>query len=402
MTTDDRQREEAGDEESFADLLAQSYVDHGKLEPGQKVEATVLKIAGDWVFLDVGQKGEGVLEKKELLDAEGHLSVAEGDRLTVFFRSRAGGELRFSARIGGVDAGLASLEEACRGGIPVEGVVEKEVKGGYEVRVAGQRAFCPFSQIDLRRAETAEAYVGRHLSFRVTQFGERGRNIVLSRRALLEEEQRQKREALKGTLQTGMTVQGTVTRLQDFGAFVDLGGIDGLIPVSEVGWGRVEDIRERLQVGQQVEAVIKSIDWERERISLSLRETLADPWEQVPERFPEGSVHTGTVSRLAPFGAFVTLAEGIDGLLHISRLGGGKRLSHPREAVREGERVEVRIEKIDREARRLSLALAEFARAEEEATRTLEEFRRQAAAAPKGMGTLGDLLRAQQQKKGRK
>jgi small subunit ribosomal protein S1 len=394
MSADEKERDDSGGED-FASLLEESYVEHGKLEPGQKVEATVIKITGDWVFLDVGQKGEGVVDRKELLDGEGNLTVAEGDRLSVFFRSRAGGELRFSARIGSADAGLASLEEAFRGGIPVEGVVEKEVKGGYEVRVAGQRAFCPFSQIDLRRAAGPEAYLGRHFTFRLTQFGERGRNLVVSRRALLEEEQRQQREALKATLQVGMTVTGPVTRIQDFGAFVDLGGVEGLIPVSEVGWGRVDQIRDRLHEGDRVTVVVKALDWERDRITLSLRDTLADPWEEAARRFPEGSVHSGTVSRLAPFGAFVALAEGVDGLLHISKLGAGKRLSHAREAVREGERLEVVVEKVDREQRRISLALAAVRQAEAAEAEALESFRRQAQAdAAKPMGTLGDLLKA--------
>ena len=164
----------------------------------------------------------------------------------------------------------------------------------------------------------------------------------------------------------------------------------------------MEDIRERLREGQEVEVVLKAIDWERERFTFSLRETLADPWQEVPRKYPEGSCHRGTVSRLAPFGAFVTLEEGVDGLLHISRLGAGRRLSHPREAVKEGEVLEVRIEQVDREQRRLSLSLAEVSRAQEEEAKTLEAFRRQADSAPQGMGTLGDLLRAKLEQKGKK
>jgi len=398
---EDEKRQDDGGEESFAELLAQSLVETRRLEPGQKVEATVLKISGEWVFLDVGQKGEGVVESKELLDADGALTVCEGDRIPVYFLSSRGGELRFTARLGG-DAGLGQLEEAWRGGIPVDGLVEKEVKGGFEVKVAGKRAFCPFSQIALRGGAASEEFLGRHFSFRISQYGEGGRNIVLSRRALLEEERARQKEALKETLSEGMTVRGTVTRIQDFGAFVDIGGVEGLLPVSEVGWGRVEDIRERLREGQEVEVVLKAIDWERERFTFSLRETLADPWQEVPRKYPEGSCHRGTVSRLAPFGAFVTLEEGVDGLLHISRLGAGRRLSHPREAVKEGEVLEVRIEQVDREQRRLSLSLAEVSRAQEEEAKTLEAFRRQADSAPQGMGTLGDLLRAKLEQKGKK
>jgi small subunit ribosomal protein S1 len=400
MNKDDMEDNDTAGEESFADLLAKSLVEAGRLEPGQKVEATVLKITGDWVFVDIGQKGEGVVDKKELLDADGQLKVAEGDRIPVYFLSSRGGEMRFTARVGG-DAGLGQLEEAWRGGIPVDGLVEKEVKGGYEVKVAGRRAFCPYSQIALRGG-SPEEYLGKHLSFRIAQYGESGRNIVLSRRALLEEERARQKEALKATLREGMTVHGTVTRIQDFGAFIDIGGVEGLLPISEVGWGRVEDIRDRLREGQEVEVVLKAIDWERERFTFSLRETLADPWQEAARNYPEGSCHRGVVSRLAPFGAFVTLEEGVDGLLHISRLGAGRRLSHPREAVKEGEVLEVKIEQVDREARRISLSLAEVSRAAEEEAQTLETFRRQTEEAPKGMGTLGDLLKAKLEKKGKK
>lgn len=400
MSKDDMENNDAAGEESFAELLAKSLVDAGRLEPGQKVEATVLKITGDWIFVDVGQKGEGVVDKKELLDADGQLKVAEGERIPVYFLSSRGGEMRFTARVGG-DAGPGQLEEAWRGGIPVDGLVEKEVKGGFEVKVAGRRAFCPFSQIALRGG-SPEEFVGRHLAFRIAQYGEGGRNIVLSRRALLEEERARQKEALKGTLREGQTVQGKVTRIQDFGAFIDIGGVEGLLPVSEVGWGRVEDIRDRLHEGQEVEVAVKAIDWERERFTFSLRETLADPWQEAVGSYPEGSCHRGRVSRLAPFGAFVTLEEGIDGLLHISKLGAGRRLSHPREAVKEGEVLEVKIEQVDRESRRISLSLAEVSRAAEEEAQTLETFRRQAEEAPKGMGTLGDLLKAKLAQKDKK
>jgi len=401
MSKDEMENNDTAGEESFADLLEKSLVDSGRFEPGQKVDAVILKISGEWVFVDIGQKGEGVVDKKELLDAEGQLTVAEGDRIPVYFLSARGGEMRFAARLGG-DAGLGQLEEAWRGGIPVDGLVEKEVKGGFEVKVAGKRAFCPYSQIALRGGVASEEVLGRHFSFRISQYGEAGRNIVLSRRALLEEERNRQKEALKGTLREGMSVQGTVTRIQDFGAFVDIGGVEGLLPVSEVGWGRVEDIRERLREGQEVEVVVKAIDWERDRFTFSLREALDDPWQEVPRKYPEGSCHRGTVSRLAPFGAFVTLEEGVDGLLHISKLGAGRRLSHPREAVKEGEVLEVKIEQVDREQRRLSLSLAEVSRAQEEEAQTLEAFRRQAESAPQGMGTLGDLLKAKMEQKGKK
>jgi small subunit ribosomal protein S1 len=399
MTMDERDEEETAGEESFAELFEKSFVDSGRLEPGQKVEAVVLKVASDWVFLDVGQKGEGVLEKKELLDAEGNLKVREGETITAYFLSSRAGELRFTTRVGGPEVGSSQLEEAFRAGIPVEGRIEKEVKGGFEVRVAGVRAFCPFSQVGLRRASNPEELLGQTLPFRITQYGERGRNIVLSHRAILEEERQKQKEALKETLKEGMTVRGTITSLRDFGAFIDVGGLEGLIPVSEVGWGRVEDIHQILSVGQEVEAVVKSLDWEKDRFSFSIRETLADPWTRVPQDFPEGSVHAGKVARLAPFGAFVTLAEGVDGLVHISKLGAGKRISHPREVLREGKDLQVRIEKLDPESRRLSLVPVGEGSAEEKSAP--EDFRKFLDTG-KPMGTFGDLLKGKLEKKGKK
>lgn len=403
MVKDHDELEENPEDEDFAALLEQSLVKTSRLEPGQKIDATVLKISADWVFLDVGQKGEGVLDKKELLDDQGSLTVAEGQTLPVYFLSRAGGELRFTTRIGGAGGGDARLEEACRSGIPVDGFVVKEIKGGYEIRLSGNsRGFCPYSQMGLGRSQGPEEYLEKHLPFRITRYEERGRNIVVSHRAILEEERRQLREKLKETLAEGAIVQGTVTSLQKFGAFVDIGGVEGLIPVSEIAWGRVEDIGEALSVGQQVEVAVKSLDWENNRFSFSLKETLADPWSLVGQKYPEGSVHTGTVARLAPFGAFVTLEAGIDGLVHISKLGAAKRINHPREVVKEGESVEVRIEGIDQASRRISLAMAGAAGAEE-AAEPEEDFRqyvKQEASA--GMGTLGDLLKAKTKGKGKK
>jgi small subunit ribosomal protein S1 len=383
-------------EESFAALFEASQKDAGHLSPGAKVEATVLKIAKEWVFLDTGRKGEGVLDIKELLDAEGNLTVKVGDKVSAWFISSRNNEMRFTTKVGGASAsaGNAQLEEAYAAGIPVEGVIEKEVKGGFEVKVAGSRAFCPFSQVALRRVEDSAALIGKHMSFRITEYAENGRNIVLSHRALLEEEQQQKKEALKETLQVGQRVHGTVTSLRDFGAFISIGAVEGLLPVSEVGWTRVNHVSEVLSVGQEIEVVVKGIDWDKDRISFSLKETLADPWEQAVSAFPEGSYQNGKVARLTPFGAFVTLASGVDGLIHISKLGAGKRIQHPKEVLSEGQDVEVKVEGVDREQRRISLALAAVSRAEQEQADTMSAYRASAAEVPKGMGTLGDLLKA--------
>jgi small subunit ribosomal protein S1 len=392
--------EEETEGESFAELFEQSAQQKSRwLEPGQKVSARVLKIGSDWIFIDTGQKGEGVVDAKEFLDLDGNPTVKIGDSIAAYFLSSSHGEMRFTTRIGGGASGNAQLEEAFRTGVPVEGMVEKEIKGGYEIKLAGTtRAFCPFSQVALRRTDDPAALIGTRLSFRITSYDEKGRNIVVSRRVLLEEEQSRLREETAAGISEGMTVTGTVTSLQGFGAFVDIGGLEGLIPISEVGWSRIKDVSEVLSVGQQVTVVVKTIDREKERVSLSLKDTLPNPWDLAVQTYPEGSFHTGTVSRLAPFGAFVTLADGIDGLIHISKLGGGKRILHPREVVKEGETIEVKVESVDRTERRISLSLAGMARAAEEDEATLADFRRQADEAPKGMGTFGDMLRAKTQK----
>ena len=386
---------EDSDGESFAEMFEQSAKQSAWMEPGQKVTARILKVSAEWIFIDTGQKGEGVVDRKEFLDLDGNVTVKEGDNITAYFLSSSHGEMRFTTRLGGGASGSSQLEDAWRSGIPVEGLIEKEIKGGYEIRLGGTaRAFCPFSQIALRRVDNPESLIGSRLAFRISDYAENGRNIVVSRRALLEEEQRLIREEAQAGITEGMMVTGTVTSLQDFGAFVDIGGLEGLIPISEIGWTRVNDVREVLSIGQQVQVMIKTIDLAKERISLSLKDTLTDPWDQVLDRYPEGSFHTGKVARLAPFGAFITLGDGVDGLIHISKLGAGKRINNPREVLKEGEAVEVKVESVSRAERRISLALAGVARAAEEEEATLVEFRRQAAEAPKGMGTLGDILQA--------
>lgn len=393
-TTPDQEQEE-----SFAELFEQSQ--RGKsdwLKPGQQVTGRVLKISGEWVFFDTGQKGEGIIDRKELLDLDGNLTVAEGDALSAYFLSSRQGEMRFTTKVGGA-GGSSQLQDAWASGIPVEGVVEKEIKGGYEIKLAGSsRAFCPFSQIALRRVDNPQELIGSRLTFRISEYGERGRNIVVSRRVLLEEEQQRQKEQVWAALSEGMTLSGTVTSLRDFGAFVDIGGLEGLVPLSELGWSRVKSAAEALSVGQQVQAVVKSIDRERERVSLSIKDTQPDPWELVGQNCPEGSFQSGTVARLTPFGAFVTLPCGLDGLIHISRLGAGKRISHPREVIAEGDQVEVKVEGIDRDARRISLALAGAARAADEEAASMAAYRGQTPASDGGMGTLGDLLRARGEK----
>ena len=398
MERDDGKTPGTADDKSFAELFEESFVTPERLAPGQKVTATVVKITADWIFLDLGRKGEGCLDRKELAGPDGRLDVKEGDTVQAYFKGAEGSELRFTTKIAGGPAAHSQLEDAWRGGIPVEGLVEREIKGGYEVKVAGVRGFCPFSQMGLLRAREQGEYVGKRLPFRITEYKERGRNIVLSNRAILEEQRLAELEARKKELREGMVVSGRVTSVRDFGAFVDIGGIEGLIPASEIGWARVDDVRNAFSVGQEVSAVVIRTDWEKERLTLSVKKTLADPWEAVADRFPAGSRHTGTVVRLTAFGAFVSLAPGIDGLVHVSRLGAGKRIKHPGEAVREGQTLEVKVESVEVDRKRIALAPAGPESAEG-ATGEADDYRRYMVEAPRTGGSLGEILKARLEEK---
>ncbi len=387
-------------EENFAEMFEKSISKKpGRLEPGQMVEAMIVKITAEWIFLDLGGKGEGYLDRKELADEAGNLTVKEGDTVRAYFQSSANNEMHFTTKIGSGPGKQTQFEDAWRNGIPVEGNVAKEVKGGFEIKIGGTvRAFCPFSQMGIRREEQQADYVGRSFPFMIIEYGEDGRNIVLSRKSILEDERQNKMSSLRESLKEGMKITGTVTSIQKFGAFVDIGGLEGLLPVSEIAWSRTEKVSDVLSAGQTIEVIIKKLDWEQNRFSFSLKDALPDPWAAAVDSYPVGSYHTGTVSRLAPFGAFVTMKEGLDGLIHISKLGGGRRLSHPREVVKEGQTVEVQIESVDREKRKISLALAEVTRAEEEEAATIKEYKQQATAAPQNLGSFGELLKAKMEK----
>ncbi len=386
-------------EENFAEMFAASYKEPSRMEPGQKVEAPIVKITPEWALIEVGGKGEGYIAVEELKDSEGNLIAHEGDVVRAWFLRSEEGEMRFTTRIGTGPAARAQLQDAFQSHIPVAGTVSAEIKGGFEITITGgTRAFCPFSQMGIRRDENKAAWIGRELAFHIIEFDRR--NVVLSRREMAEAERREKTAALQETLHEGDRVKGTVTSIQKFGAFVDIGGVEGLLPVSELAWSRTEKVSDLLSVGQGVEVVIKRLDWQNERISLSLKDTLANPWDTADMSWPPGTYHTGKVSRLAPFGAFVTLGDGIDGLIHVSRMGGDKRINHPEEVLKVGQTVEVRIENVDVPAKRIGLSLAHISREEEETEATMKKYQDQAEE-PSSMGTLGEALKQQLEKKNR-
>ncbi len=344
-------------EEDFAALFeAEGIRPDRRIAKDSKIEGTVVSISDDWVFMDIGGKSEGSISREELVDRDGNLTVKVGDTVTAYVISTREGEILLSCKMTS-----AASEEAIRGayssGVPVEGFVTGERKGGYSVTVLGKPAFCPYSQMDLHPGGSLEDFLEQRFTFRIIEYSERGRNLVVSRREILEEQRLRKVAELKKTLNLGDVVHGTVQRLAPFGAFVDIGGMDGLIPMSELAWYKVGEVGDVLSVGQEVTVKVLTLDWDANRISLSLRQTLDDPWQSVVKRFPEETIVSGTITKLMNFGAFVQLELGIEGLIHISNMGTGRRINHPREVLSAGEQVEVRVLSVDAQARRMGLEL---------------------------------------------
>ncbi len=346
---------EHNQESEFERLLEENLSEKRSLEPGQLIEAEIVSISEECIFLQLDGKSEGQLDTAEMIDSKGNITVKEGDKIKAFFLSGKNGIMQFTTRISGEKAEDTVLRSAFENGIPVEGIVEKEIKGGFEVKIGESRAFCPFSQMGMRRVENPGDYAGKHLTFKITEFGEKGRNIVVSNRAILEEEHQKKVELLKESLKENMTITGTVKSIQSFGAFIDLGGVQALLPISEISRDRVEDISKVLTTGQEIEVAILKLDWKNEKFSVSMKKLLPDPWDEAASTYPKGSTHKGTVVRLMDFGAFVSLEPGLDGLVHISELKGDERINHPREAVKEGQTLEVEIKDVDVKKKRISL-----------------------------------------------
>lgn len=341
--------------ENFAELFESSISGMERLEPGQQIETEIVSITGNTIFLQLSGKSEGILDLEELTDKDGNCTVSEGETIKVYFLEAKNGEMRFTTRISGEKAGNAMMESAFDNGIPVEGVVEKEIKGGFEVKIGGTRAFCPYSQMGLKRVEDASQYVGKHLTFKITEYKENGRNVLVSNRAILEEENRKKVEDLKKDLKEGMTITGTVASIRNFGAFIELGGAQALLPISEISRSRVEDINKVLSVGQEVTARILSLDWQNSKLSVSMKALEADPWEEAKKKYPEGSKHTGKVVRITDFGAFVELEPGLDGLLHVSELKEDPRENNPQYKLNQNQELTVMIGSIDTQRQRISL-----------------------------------------------
>jgi small subunit ribosomal protein S1 len=380
----------SNDEEDFAAMFAASEKDKPRTKRpkvGDVVRGKVISVGKEAVFIDVGGKAEGTLDRSQVTDHEGKLLVKVGDELEARVVADAGGVLTLRTKLGRGPEARAELAQAQELGIPVEGMVTEVVKGGVSVDVAGVRGFCPASQIDNRFVEDLSVFVGQRLTFRVTRY--EGRNLVLSRRALLDEEKEKRAAETRKNLVPGAVIRGKVVGFKPFGAFVDLGGIEGMLHISELGFTRVEKPEDVLRLGQELDVAILKVEpgEKGERISLSLKALANDPWVDTTANLHEGSRVKGTVTRLQPFGAFVEIAPGVEGLVHISELGAGRRINHPKEVVSVGQQVEASVLAIDHEKRRLSLSMA----ASKDASP--EEIAQAAPKAPNKLGTFGDLLK---------
>ena len=342
-------------DEDFAAMF-ESSLKAKRFGSGQTLEGRIVAIGKDVAFVDVGGKGEASIELAELKNADGELEVAVGDRIQATVVSTVGG-LTLSRKLVRGAATARQLEDAYRSGLPVEGKVEGAVKGGYDVRIAGLRAFCPFSQIDTLRTEPA-AHEGRVYEFRIIEYKEGGRNIVVSRRALLEEVQKAQAAEARQSIVAGAVITGRVASVREFGAFVDLGGgVQGLLHVSEMGWSRVSDPSTMFKAGEAITVKVLRVDESTQKIALGLKQLMADPWSSVPATYNVGDVRTGRVTRVTEFGAFVELEPGVEALAHASTFAPTGRKDGWSAAVTPGMTGPFEILSIDIDKKRIGVAL---------------------------------------------
>jgi len=356
----DKEQEE--EEESFADLF-ETYSAGMKddLNVGDKITARIITIGKNSVFLDTGTKVDGVVEPAELLDKDGNMPYHEGDEIELYVVLKNEHEIQLSRAISGI-GGIELLKDAFKNAIPVEGKVSATCKGGFHVEMLQRRTFCPISQIDVNFVEKPEDYVGQTFQFLITQLEERGRNIVVSRRKLLAKAIEKEKEAFLSTLNKGDLLEGRVTRLMPYGAFVELiPGVEGMVHISELSWSRVEKPDEIVQAEDKVMVKVMDIGAadpkNHRKIALSMKQVSGDPWDTVAENLHAGDKINGKITRCMDFGAFVEIAPGIEGLVHVSEISYLKRIIKPDDVVKPGDTVSVLVKDVDPKGRRISLSM---------------------------------------------
>lgn len=329
-------------------------------DEGDLIDGTVVKIEHDEVLVDIGFKSEGVIPARELSirkDADPSEVVSLGDKLEalVLQKEDKDGRLILSKKRAEYERAWIQVEDKFKAGEVVTGEVIEVVKGGLILDI-GLRGFLPASLVDLRRVKDLSAYLGTEIEARVIEMDRNRNNVVLSRRVLLEEGRKNERAEILEKLSKGMRLKGTVSSIVDFGAFVDLGGIDGLIHISELSWSHVNHPSEVVKVGEEVEVEVLDVDLQRERISLGLKQTTEDPWTKLVETYPVGTVVDGKVTKIVPFGAFIELGANVEGLVHISEMA-MKHIDSPAQVVHVGDAVKVKVMDVNVERRRISLSM---------------------------------------------
>ena len=329
------------------------------LEEGQILRGIVVDITPDHVTVDVGYKSEGQIPMQEFLKRDKKVDVKIGDRIDVLLEKKESEEgiLTLSKEKADKIKIWREISRSCREGEVIEGEIVGKVKGGLSVDIGPIQAFLPGSQIDLKPIRNLDALIGQRLKFKVLKFNRKRNNIVLSRRVLLDEERKQWREETLKNLKEGDIVEGTVKNLTDYGAFIDLGGMDGLLHITDISWGRIGHPSEKLSMGDRIKVKVLYFDREKEKVSLGLKQVLPDPWESVPKRYPVGSRTKGKVVNVTDYGVFIELGEGVEGLVHISELTWSKKMKHPSKIAHIGDTVEVMVLDCDLVKRRISLGM---------------------------------------------
>ncbi|MCB9778067.1 MAG: 30S ribosomal protein S1 [Alphaproteobacteria bacterium] len=348
------------DRDAFTELF-DSYLDKRNVREQSVVSGRVLEIEGDWVTIDVGYKAEGVIPKAEFYDQDGELTIAPGDMVDVYLDTmhEDEGQLILSKKKADQMKAWEEISKAFEAGDTVHGVITSRVKGGLSVDI-GVKAFLPGSQVDLRPVKNLEKMIGVEFEFRIIKFNKRRGNIVLSRRVLLEEERQEKRKETLKDLHVGAIMTGQVKNITDYGAFIDLGGIDGLLHITDMTWGRINHPSEMVEVGQSMEVKVLKFDAETQRVSLGYKQIRPDPWEEVDIKYPVGAIVRGKVVSMPDYGCFVELEDGIEGLVHISEMTWNKRVKHPSKLVNLGDVVEAKVLGVDVENKRISLGMRQL------------------------------------------
>lgn len=365
LPADDRELEDPGEKLvenglTFSQMFEETQKG-AKFQEGEVVEGQVVKVDSEYVTIDIGYKSEGQVYASEFYDNKGELTIQEGDHLLVYIErvEDDDGRLILSKEKADVLRAWDEISEACEKDELVEGTVIAKVKGGLSVDI-GVKAFLPGSQVDIRPTKNLDQYIGKTFKFKIIKFNKKRGNIVLSRRLLLMEERARMKEQTLSKIEEGMVTEGIIKNLTEYGAFIDLGGLDGLLHITDMSWGRIKHPSELFKVGDKIKVKVLKYDEEKERVSLGYKQLLPDPWHTVEERYRVSMRVKGKVVSLTDYGAFVELEPGVEGLVHVSEMSWTQRVKHPSKLVNEGDSVEAIVLDVDTGNRRISLGMKQI------------------------------------------